>query len=123
VGSSWDRVVNDPKKDVFVFVYAPYCSACAALTSVWDKVAEHVKDHKDLMIAKFNIGSNETDAFRTKTLPSFRFYDKEGKETLFLDEKNRTFEGFVDFLKEHSSAYRNHFDQKPAGETVQHTEL
>lgn len=39
VGKSFDEIVRDPTKDVFVEFYAPWCGHCKKFTPVWEELA------------------------------------------------------------------------------------
>jgi thiol-disulfide isomerase/thioredoxin len=40
VGKNFDEIVRDPKKDVFIMLYAPWCGHCQSLAPIWDEMAE-----------------------------------------------------------------------------------
>jgi len=61
VGSTWDQTVHQQDKDVFVFYYAPWCNHCRQLAPVWDELAELLKSHDDLLIARMNTPENEIE--------------------------------------------------------------
>lgn len=58
VGDTWDSIILDPTKDVFVKYFAPWCGHCKELAPVWDKVGEHFKNNKDIVIARFDATAN-----------------------------------------------------------------
>lgn len=111
VGSSWDRVVKDTTKDVFVFFYAPWCQSCANLAETWDKLAVDVKSQENLVIAKINMDANELEETVVK-FPVIRLYTKENKAGIEFEitEKNQGLDRFKAFLIKHSSEYRMFFD-------------
>ena len=57
VGKTWDKTVNDPKKEVFVAIISEFCRACRDLEETWAELAESTPN--DLLIATYNIDQNE----------------------------------------------------------------
>ena len=106
VGSSWDRVVMDPAKDVFVFYYAPYCQQCAEFAPEWDALARSVKSNSNIVVAKMNLDQNEIEQEVLK-FPTIMLYSKENKKGIDYSAKSGLTEAaFKKFLLEHSSEYR-----------------
>eukprot|EP00413_Alexandrium_margalefii_P001387 CAMPEP_0204516902 /NCGR_PEP_ID=MMETSP0661-20131031/3384_1 /ASSEMBLY_ACC=CAM_ASM_000606 /TAXON_ID=109239 /ORGANISM="Alexandrium margalefi, Strain AMGDE01CS-322" /LENGTH=526 /DNA_ID=CAMNT_0051522283 /DNA_START=10 /DNA_END=1590 /DNA_ORIENTATION=- len=64
-GNTFEKLVLDPNKDVFVEFYAPWCGHCQKLTPEWSKLAKAVKsdglDAKGVVIAKMDATANECD--------------------------------------------------------------
>lgn len=48
-------------KDVFLKVYAPWCSHCKRLAPTWLEVAEELSGVPDLLMADLDLTSNEID--------------------------------------------------------------
>lgn len=59
VGKSFDEIVMDPTKDVFIKYYAPWCGHCKSLAPIWDEVGAHFKDSPNVVIAKLDATANE----------------------------------------------------------------
>ena len=104
VGDTFDYVVNDDVRDIFVKYYAPWCSHCIALAPVWSELAQEVEDIEDLVIAIFDAVGNEAPKVHIEHYPTFIFYPKDDKSGIVY-EGNHDPEEFRKFLYEHSTAY------------------
>jgi protein disulfide-isomerase A6 len=107
VGTSFDRIVRDTTKDVFVKYYAPWCGHCKSLAPTWEELATSVANIDDLVIAKFDATANEVSGLSIRGYPTLKFYPKDNKEGIDYDGE-RDLDSFKNWLKEHSSAYKAH---------------
>lgn len=87
VGSTYKEMVSESKKDVLLLVYAPWCGHCKSLMPYFEKLAEELKDVKDLVIAKIDETANELEGVKkVKGYPTVKFYKGEvvgtGKEMI-----------------------------------------
>jgi len=64
-GESFEDIVKDPTKDVFVDYWHPRCEHCMELTPVWQNLASEVKrkgwDKKGVVIAMMDMSKNECE--------------------------------------------------------------
>ncbi|KAG6890343.1 hypothetical protein C0992_002168 [Termitomyces sp. T32_za158] len=104
VGKSFDQVVFDDSKDVFVEFYASWCGHCKRLAPVWENLAENFADRKGLVIAKMEAQENDLPAsvpFRISGFPTLKFKPAGSRE--FIDyEGDRSLESLTTFLEEHA---------------------
>jgi len=69
VGTTFDDIIMDPKKDVLVYFYAPWCTHCATVGPIYDKLAASIttfrkesgKAWNNVIIAKMDASENECD--------------------------------------------------------------
>jgi len=100
VGKNHDQVAFDPTKHVFVEYYAPWCGHCKTLVPIWEKLAQALVNHKQIVIAKMDATANEAKDVRIQSYPTIKFYPAtEGKQIIDY-EKQRSFDDFVQFLEE-----------------------
>lgn len=105
VGQSFDDIVFDDSKDVFVEFYASWCGHCKRLAPIWENVAEKYADQNDkLLIAKMEAQDNDLPAslpFRISGFPTLKFKPAGSRD--FIDyEGDRSFESLVAFIEEHA---------------------
>ena len=105
VGTTYDKIVNDPTKDVLVKFYAPWCGHCKTLAPIWEELANSVADIPDLVIAKFDATANEAAGVAIRGYPTLKFYPKNNKAGVDFDGE-RDLASIQKWLAEHSSAYK-----------------
>jgi protein disulfide-isomerase A1 len=62
VGTSFDRIVLDPAKDVLVEFYAPWCGHCKTLAPKYEELGKSFSDVDSIVIAKVDATANDTPA-------------------------------------------------------------
>jgi protein disulfide-isomerase A1 len=60
-GESFNDIVMNNDKDVFVEFYAPWCGHCKKLTPIWDELGEKFAANDNVVIAKMDSTANEID--------------------------------------------------------------
>jgi protein disulfide-isomerase A1 len=109
VGKNFQSEVIDSDADVFVKFYAPWCGHCKTMAPIWEELATELKDVAHFVIADFDATMNEADGVDVKGFPTLKFYPRGAKGSAPLDyEGERTKEGFLAYIKEHSQAYKDH---------------
>jgi protein disulfide-isomerase A1 len=104
VGKNFDDIVTNSDNDVLVEFYAPWCGHCKSLVPIWDGLAKKYQHVKGLTIAKMDATANEVRGVNVRGFPTIKFYPRNHKQSPIEFEGDRTEEGFIAFLKEHSSA-------------------
>jgi len=101
VGSTFDSIVLDPKKDVLVEFYAPWCGHCKKLEPVFRDVAKILEPVKSLVIAKIDATANDVQGADIEGFPSIKFWpaNKKGEPPLDYDS-DRDVDSFITWLEE-----------------------
>jgi protein disulfide-isomerase A1 len=74
VGSEHDAIISDPKLNVFVEYYAPWCGHCKNLVPIWDKLAATFDEIPNVVIAKFDSTTNDAAGVQISGFPTLVFY-------------------------------------------------
>merc|ERR1711941_142073 len=64
VGDTFEEIVMDPSKIVFVQFYAPWCGHCKQLAPTWSKLARMVKESswRDMGVVIARMDGTENDS-------------------------------------------------------------
>lgn len=105
VGKSYEQVVLDDSKDVFIEFYASWCGHCKRLAPTWLSLGEKYAPLKDtLVIAKMESPENDLPPktpFRVSGFPTLKFKPAGTRE--FIDyEGDRSLESLVAFVEAHA---------------------
>jgi len=112
VGKNFNQVVLDNDNDVFVKYYAPWCGHCKKLAPIWEELANEFKDVSGLTIGKFDATANEVEGLEIRGYPTLKFYPKGNKSAAVDYDGGRELEDFKKWIREHSSAVKNHVEGK-----------
>jgi protein disulfide-isomerase A1 len=102
VGKTYDKVVLDETKDVFVKFYAPWCGHCKAMVPTFEELGEKFKDDDNVIIGNFNASDNDSplDIGGYPTLYYFPA-SKDGKKEPIQYKGERTADAMSEFILEH----------------------
>lgn len=104
VGSTFDEVVFDEAKDVFIEFYAPWCGHCKNLEPKYKQLAKKYKKYyEDLIIAKFDATANDAPPeFEYKGFPTIFFVAAGELNNIVKYEGGREANDFSTFLEENA---------------------
>jgi len=96
-----DLIAKDPKINVFVEYYAPWCGHCKQLAPIWEQLATEYDDVENVVLAKFDGTLNEVQGVQISGFPTLYFYPAGGSSsTLYSGERN--FKSLKEFVEKNS---------------------
>lgn len=106
VGKTFDAIVMDPKKDVLIEFYAPWCGHCKQLEPVYTNLGKKYKGQKDLVIAKMDATANDitNDRYKVEGFPTIYFAPSgDKKNPIKFEGGERDLEHLSKFIDEHAT--------------------
>ena len=104
VGKTFQDVVFDKSKDVFIEMYAPWCGHCKNLEPIYKTLAKDLKNEKNLVIAKLDATANDVpENYGAQGFPTIYFAPANEKEEPLKYEGGRTLDEMKKYLEEHAT--------------------
>jgi len=104
VAKSWDAVVGDSEKDVFVMFYAPWCGHCKALHPTFDQLATKLKGVKSITIAHIDATANDVDPkLSIRGFPTIKLFPANDKANVIDYEGDRSLDDMLRFIQNGAS--------------------
>jgi len=102
-GKTFDDIVKDETKEVFIEFYAPWCGHCKAIEGHMVDLAKKFTNEKDIIIAKIDGTANEGPSqYPVSGFPTI-YYAKPGqKDKPIALSGKRDLEGLVKFVEDNS---------------------
>jgi protein disulfide-isomerase A1 len=125
VGSTFDDIVKNPKNDVLLEVYAPWCGHCKSLAPIYAKLAKRFKDIDSVVIAKMDGTENEVPGLEVQGYPTLLFFPAEKNAEGVKYEGARELKDLTKFIKKEAKiAYElpKKEDQKDEEEAAEETD-
>ncbi|KAL8113842.1 protein disulfide isomerase-like 1-6 [Apium graveolens] len=79
VGKTFDSLVLDSNKNVFLEVHAPWCFSCETTSKQVGKLAKHFMGLETLTFARIDASANEHPRLQVNDYPTLLFYPAEDK--------------------------------------------
>jgi protein disulfide-isomerase A1 len=103
VGTTFEDLVINNDKDVFVEFYAPWCGHCKSLAPIFEQLGQHFADNDKVVIAKFDATANDNDHVKIKSYPTIFLFPAGSKSEPIAYEGGRAVEDFVQFLNQRAT--------------------
>ncbi|CAL1596833.1 unnamed protein product [Knipowitschia caucasica] len=106
VGKTFEEIVMDPKKDVLIEFYAPWCGHCKKLEPDYLALGKKYKGEKNLVIAKMDSTANDVpnENYKVEGFPTIYFAPSNNKQSpVKLEGGDRTVDGLSKFIEQHST--------------------
>ena len=108
VGSTFEKIVLDPQKDVLLEMYAPWCGHCKELAPIYDDVGRAFANADSVLVAKMDLTANEVDSSlldRPRGFPTIRLWPKGiGSVPVEYEGQRESAASFVTFVAEHGKS-------------------
>merc|ERR1711915_407432 len=101
VGHSFDDVVVNNDKTVFLKLYAPWCGHCKSLAPIWDELAEAYAEDDDVVIAKIDSTANDNSRVQVSGFPTLVLFKGGDKSNFVKYEGGRTLDELKAFVEQH----------------------
>lgn len=106
VGKTFDEVVMDPKNDVLIEFYAPWCGHCKKLEPDYLALGKKYKNERNLIIAKMDATANDVphESYKVEGFPTIYFAPSNDKKNpIKYQSGSRDLDGLSKFLEEHAT--------------------
>jgi len=103
VAKTFDQIVNDPTKNVFVEFYAPWCGHCKALAPLWEELGTELKEVESVVIAKIDATANDVNpSLGIKGFPTLKLFLANDKANPVDYNGDRTKADLLKFLHDNA---------------------
>lgn len=104
VGKTFDEIVNDKTKDVFLEIYAPWCGHCKRLAPIWEELATKLAANDNIVIAKMDGTENDIPVgtnIDIQGFPTLKLIKAETNEIIDY-QGDRSLEDLYSFIEKNS---------------------
>lgn len=103
VGKTFNDIVLNNEKEVLVEFYAPWCGHCKTLAPHFDEAAKRLANNPNIVIAKVDSTENEVAKVDIQGFPTLKFWGKDKSQAPIDYNGERTADGIIQWLKDHTS--------------------
>lgn len=103
-GNTFDKIVLDPKKDVLLEVYAPWCGYCQEIEPKYKELAMAFEKIQSVVIAKMDGTENEHPDAIAQGYPTILFFPaKRDAAPIEYERSKMTLASFAKFIEENAA--------------------
>lgn len=104
VGKTFNIIVKNPKLDVLVKYYAPWCGHCKKFAPEYEELAKQLtKNNPNLIVAEIDCTQNDTDNFKIGAFPSFHLWPAGENKKYIYYKGERSIQGLTNFVLENAT--------------------
>jgi len=105
--ATFDKIVLDSKKGVFVEFYAPWCGHCKSLAPDYEKLGKAFANEEEVVIARIDADAQKEKAreYGVSGFPTLKWFPKNDKSGLDYDS-GRSLDELVSFINEKAGSKR-----------------
>lgn len=98
---NFDRIVNNPMKNVFVMFYAPWCGHCHHMMPAWEELGKNYNEKGSIIIARLDASTHRSTAapYDVKGFPTLKLFTRGNKSGGLSYTGPREVQDFQYFLK------------------------
>lgn len=111
VGKTFDEIVLNSDKDVFIYWGASWCGHCKALAPKWEELANIFKNDDSVIIAKIDGTENDTPV-EIQGFPTIYFYPGNNKSKPVQYSGERSTEALAKYVRENASTLKDKKEDK-----------
>lgn len=101
VGKTFDDIVLNSPKNVFLEVHTPWCINCETTSKQVEKLAKHFKDLNNLVFARIDASANEHPKLQVVDYPALLFYPASDKANPIKVSAKSSLKSMANFISKH----------------------
>ncbi|KAJ8413564.1 hypothetical protein AAFF_G00080710 [Aldrovandia affinis] len=99
VGSNFEKVAFNEKRNVFILFYATWCKECQEFFQLWEKLGQVYEKHESVVIGRIDATANDINILSQQRYPSLMFFPAVFSEKVVPYLGDRTLEALVQFVE------------------------
>ena len=103
VGKTFRQEVIDNDLSVIVKYYAPWCEYSKMIEPIYKKLAESMRDDKNVKFCEIDATKNDIEGFPAEGYPTIKFFPAKDKEDPIVYDGDLTEDALTKFVKERTN--------------------
>lgn len=105
MGTTFEEIVYNTKKNVVVRFFAPWCGKSSDFQPIYEEVAKSFLMDSSIMFTDFDMTKNEVDGFEYREFPVILFFKKGKEYVMYQGELEK--EPFQRFIEDNLLSYES----------------